>query len=120
MRRLKPLRGRWNHACWDLIGETLFKTNIEKRKNKGDAEDGKFEYDFNISKEDYIFYHLIKYQQIRPKDWHKLLFLKKLEGKNIVSGIISKTILRIIALYFGKLYKGLWTKVILSLLTKKI
>lgn len=37
---------------------------LKPRKNKGDSGDEKFEYDFDISKANQIFYNLIKDQQI--------------------------------------------------------
>lgn len=64
-----------------LRGKSYSCSALNPRKNKGVARDGKFEYDFGISKACQIFNHLIKGQQIRLKDGHKIPSPNKLKGK---------------------------------------
>ena len=56
-------------------------SNSEAWKRQGIAKDGKAEYDFDIFKANQIFDHLMKYQQIRLKDEHKIPSLDEIKGK---------------------------------------
>lgn len=70
-----------DRATMILRGKLYSCPNLKPRKNKGVPRDKKFEYDFDISKAENIFDHLIKEQQIWLKEGYKVPSPKELKGK---------------------------------------